>query len=153
MLGRSPEEGMATHSCLENPMNRGAWWVAVCRVAWSQTQLKWLSMHAHLIGKSFCLLLFSCQVVSNSLGPHGLQHARPPCPSPSPRICLSSCPLNWWCHPTISSSVTLFSFCLCIKRQKEGSLCLHPVSSGPWQKMEVVESEEHWSTFVYMSLS
>ena len=48
------------------------------------------------------------QVMSNSLRPHGLQHARPPCPSPSLKVCPSSCPLNWWCHPTISSSVTLF---------------------------------------------
>ena len=56
-------------------------------------------------------LLFSCQGVSDSLQPHGLQHTRPPCPSPSPGVCPSSCPLNQWCHPTISSSVA-FSFCL-----------------------------------------
>ena len=47
----------------------------------------------------------------NSLQPHGPQHTRPPCPSLSPRICPSSCPLNPGCHPTMSSSVTLFSFC------------------------------------------
>ena len=57
------------------------------------------------------MLLFSCQVVSDSSWPHGLQHARLPCPSPSSGVCPSSCPLNRWCHPTISSSVTL-SFCL-----------------------------------------
>ena len=57
------------------------------------------------------LLLLSCQVMSDSLRPHGLQHTRFPCPSPSPRVCPSSCPLNWCCHPTIFSSVTLF-FCL-----------------------------------------
>ena len=57
-------------------------------------------------------LLFSRRVVSDSLRPHGLQHTRFPCPSPSPRVCPSSCPLNWCCHPTIFSSVTLFSFCL-----------------------------------------
>ena len=51
------------------------------------------------------LLLFNHQIVSNSSWPHGPQHARLPCPSPSPEMC----PLNWWCHPTISSSVTLFS--------------------------------------------
>ena len=45
-------------------------------------------------------------VMSNSLWPHGLEHTMPPCPSPSPEICLSSCPLHWWCHPAISSSVT-----------------------------------------------
>ena len=44
--------------------------------------------------------------------PYGLRHARPPCPSPSPWVCPRSCPLHWWCHPTISSSVTLFSLCL-----------------------------------------
>ena len=54
-------------------------------------------------------LLFSHQVVSNSLWPHGLQHTRLPCPSPSPRICPSSCPLNQWCHLIILSSVALFS--------------------------------------------
>jgi len=58
------------------------------------------------------LLLFSCQVMSDSLWLHSLQHARLPCPLPSPRICPSSCPLNWWCHPTISSSITLFFFFL-----------------------------------------
>ena len=53
---------------------------------------------------------FSCSVMSNSLLPHGLQHARPPCPSPTPGAC--SCPSSRWCHPTISSSVILFSSCL-----------------------------------------
>ena len=57
------------------------------------------------------LLLFSSPLVSDSLGPHGLQHARPPCPSPSPKVCPSSCALHWWYHPAISSSDTLFSFC------------------------------------------
>ena len=53
----------------------------------------------------------SCSVVSDSLWPHGLQHARPPCPSPTPRVYSNSCPLSWWCHPTISSSVVPFSSC------------------------------------------
>ena len=47
--------------------------------------------------------------MSNSLPPHGLQHARLPSPSPTPRACWNSCPSSWWCHPTISSSVALFS--------------------------------------------
>ena len=55
---------------------------------------------------------FSHSVVSNCLRPHGLQHARPPCPSPSPGVYSNSCPLSQWCHPTISSSVVLFSSCL-----------------------------------------
>ena len=58
------------------------------------------------------LLLFSCSVVSDSLPPHGLQHARLPCASPTPRACSNSCPLSRWCHPTISSSVVPFSSCL-----------------------------------------
>ena len=57
------------------------------------------------------LLLFSCPVVSDSLGSHGLQHTRPLCPSPSPEVCPSSCPLHQWCHPAISPSDALFSFC------------------------------------------
>ena len=58
------------------------------------------------------VLLFSRSVVSESLQPHGLQHTRLPCPSPSPRVCSNSCPLSWSCHPTISFSVTPFSSCL-----------------------------------------
>ena len=54
-------------------------------------------------------LLFSRSVVSNSLRPHGLQFARLPCPTPSPRACSSSCPLSQWYHPTILPSVTSFS--------------------------------------------
>ena len=45
---------------------------------------------------------FSRSVVSNTLQPHGLQHTRPPCPSPTPGVYSNSCPLSWWCHPTIS---------------------------------------------------
>ena len=48
-------------------------------------------------------------VMSNSLRPHGLQHTRPPCPSPTPRASYNSCPSSQWCHPTISSSVISFS--------------------------------------------
>ena len=58
------------------------------------------------------LLLFSNSVVSNSFQPHRLQHASPPSPSPPPGVCSNSCPLSWWCHPTISSSVIPFSSCL-----------------------------------------
>ena len=47
--------------------------------------------------------------MSNSLWPHGLQHARFPCPSPTPGTCSNSCPLSWWCHPTVSSSVVPYS--------------------------------------------
>ena len=56
--------------------------------------------------------MFSCQVMSNSLQSHGLQHETLPCPSLSSRVCSNSCPLNQWYYLTISSSATLFSFCL-----------------------------------------
>ena len=55
---------------------------------------------------------FSHSVVSDSLWPYGWQHTRPPCPSPTPRVYPNSCPLNRWCHPTISSSGVPFSSCL-----------------------------------------
>ena len=52
---------------------------------------------------------FSCSVMFDSLWPHGLQHSRPPCPSPTLRVYPNSCPLSWWCHPIISSPVAPFS--------------------------------------------
>ena len=55
---------------------------------------------------------FSRSVVSNSLRPREPQHTRPPCPSPTPGVYPNSCPLDWWCHLTISSSVIPFSSCL-----------------------------------------
>ena len=54
---------------------------------------------------------FSCSVVSDSLRPHKSQHARPPCPSPTPRVYSNSCPSSRWCHPVISSSLVPFSSC------------------------------------------
>ena len=59
-----------------------------------------------------CSVQFSHSVVSNSLRPHELQHARPPCPSPILRVYSNSCPSSQWCHPTISSSIVPFSSCL-----------------------------------------
>ena len=58
----------------------------------------------------FSSVQFSHSVMSDSLWPHGLQHTRLPCPSPTPRAC--SCPSSQWCHPTVSSSVVPFSSCL-----------------------------------------
>ena len=52
-------------------------------------------------------LQHTSSVMSDSLQPHGLQHTRPPCPSPTPRVYSNSCPLSWWCHPTISSCCSL----------------------------------------------
>ena len=60
----------------------------------------------------FISVQFSHSVVSDSLPPHGLQHARLPCPSPIPRVYTNSCLLSCWCHPTITSSIVPFSSCL-----------------------------------------
>ena len=54
---------------------------------------------------------FSSSVMSDYLWPHESQHTRPPCLSPTPRVYSNSCPLSWWCHPAISSSVVPFSSC------------------------------------------
>ena len=81
-------------------------------------------------------LLFSCSVVSNSLRPHGLQHARLPCPSPSSRVCQSSCSLNQWCHPTISSCVALFFSC---------TQSFPPLESFPMSQLFA----DYWNTLEY----
>ena len=61
---------------------------------------------------SCCSVQFSSVAqLCPTLQPHGLQHARPLCPSPTPRVYSNSCPLSWWCHPTISCSVVPFSYC------------------------------------------
>ena len=66
---------------------------------------------AYWLSHLFNSVPFNHSVMSDSLWPHRLQHARPPCPSPAPGACLNSCLLNQWCHPTISSSVVpFFSF-------------------------------------------
>ena len=70
--------------------------------------------HMHLLTYIFAhtSVQFSHSVVSDSLQPHGPQHARPPCPSPTPRVYRNSSPVSWWCHPTIPSSVVPFSYCI-----------------------------------------
>ena len=72
------------------------------RLTWS-----WLGPKASLCLSSS--VQFSHSVVSDSLRPHEPQHARPPCPSPTPRVHPNPCPLSRWCHPTISSTVIPFS--------------------------------------------
>ena len=75
---------------------------------------------------------FSHSAVSNSLQPHGLQHAKPHCPSPAPKVYSNSCPLTRWCHPTISSSVIPFSSCP-----------LSLLASGSFQMSHLFESGGH----------
>ena len=70
-----------------------------------------LNVNYNLCMIQFSSVQFSRSVVSDSLRPHESQHARPPCPSPSPRVHSDSCPLSPWCHPAISSWVVPFSSC------------------------------------------
>ena len=89
----------------------GGWWLdghnilclLICQVTF------WVTSSSHYSGLSS--VQFSRSVTSDSLQPHELQHARPPCPSPTPGVYSNSCPLSQWCHPTISSSVVPFSSC------------------------------------------
>ena len=83
------------------------WWDAMILVFWMLSFKPAFSLSSSTFISS---VQFSRSVASNSLRPHGLQHARPPCPSPTPRVYSNSCPLSQWCHPTISSSVVPFSF-------------------------------------------
>ena len=101
-MGRYPGEGNGKslqYSCLGIHKGREGWRATVHGVPKSQAWVKWLCMHAYT-----CIHQFSCSVVSNSLRPHGMQHARLPCLSPTCGGCSNSCPLSRWCHPTISTS-------------------------------------------------
>ena len=80
--------------------------------AWMQTTVYPINTFNNNYHILLCSAQFSHSVVSDSLQPHGLQHARLPCPSPTPGVYSNSCPLSWWCHPAISSSVVHFSSCL-----------------------------------------
>ena len=87
----------ATHICFKSEL----WWFSIILVQFRCglcLQLLWY----HTLKSS---VWFSRSVVSDSLWPHGLQCARLPCPSPTPRVYSNSCPLSQWCHPTISSSI------------------------------------------------
>ena len=70
--------------------------------------IKRSGFHLQQQGWMFSSVQFSRTVMSGSLWSHGLQHIRPPCPSPTPRVYSNSCPLSQWCHPAISSSVVPF---------------------------------------------
>ena len=90
--------------------NKKEWTTALCNdLDEVHRYNKWKKMPS---SKEYKLSVqFSCSVVSNSLWPHELQHARPPCPSPTPRVHPNSYPLSPWCHPAISLSVIPFSSC------------------------------------------
>ena len=82
------------------------------RNSWLFREVELRSLLHHIVLAKIrrtCSVQFSHSVVSDSSRPHGLQHARPSCPSPTPRVYSNSCPLSRWCHPTSSSSVVPFS--------------------------------------------
>ena len=79
-------------------------WLHLCK------KFEWkVCLHYFILFFTISSVQFSCSIVSKSLQPHGLQHARLPCPSPTPRACSDLRPSSQWCHPTISSSVVPFS--------------------------------------------
>ena len=86
---------------------------------------------------------FSSLVMFDSLRPHGLQHARPPCPSPTPRVYPNSCQLSWWCHPTISSSVVPFFSC----HQSFPASDLFKWVSSSYQVAKVLEFQLQYQSF------
>ena len=126
-LGRSPggrNGNPLQYSCLENPHG---WRSLADYSPWGCKESDMTEQISTAHNGSEELMLLKCSlfkanywfnvssaqishsVVSDFLQPHGLQHARPPCPSPTPRFYPNSCPLGWWCHPNISSSVIPFS--------------------------------------------
>ena len=72
--------------------------------SWREKNVDVYPEHYLKSSKALFFKLFSCYVVSDTLRPHGLQHTRFPCPSPSPGVCSNSCPLSLWCHPTVLDS-------------------------------------------------
>ena len=89
--------------------------IIIDRFVFFRILYKWQSFICTLIfwllSVQFSSVQFSCSVLSDSLWPHGLQHARPPCPSPTPGVYSNTCPSSQWCHPAISCSIVPFSSC------------------------------------------
>ena len=89
-------------------------------------------LSATRVMSSACLLLLSHSVVFYSLQPHGLQHARLPCPSPTPRACSDSYPSSWWCHPTILILCHPLLLLPSIFSKASGSFPIFPVLCITW---------------------
>ena len=97
---------------------------------------------------------FNHSVVSDSLWPHGLQHARVPCPSPTPRACSNSCPSSWWCHPTIyiqsSNNPTILAATAAKSLQSCSTLC-DPIDGSPPVPSLGLSRQEYWSGLPFPS--
>ena len=108
MLSRAETQGRSLRPPTQSPVPEGVSVLLISLNIHGAKELLVIIIVEHCCS-SFAVIVHS--VVSDSLRPHGLQHARLPCPSLSPRICSNSCLLSWWCHPTTSSSVAPFSYC------------------------------------------
>ena len=111
----SPQRMLKVNSCSSTgfSLHRGTWQMPLLfnlwQCSWQVPVCSWQPLRVFAIVQSLSLVLL--------FGPHGLQHARLLCPSLSPRAASNSCPLSWWCHPTLSSSVAR----LCLAQlQKQG---------------------------------
>ena len=110
--------GLVSGLSLANQTQSSSWWCTLCSAKMDarEDSGRWSDMWCLLLTFPklfwFSSVQFSCSVMSDSLQPHELQYARPPCPSPTPGVHPNLCPLSRCCHPTISSSVVPFSSCL-----------------------------------------
>ena len=112
-----------------------------------------MDTHLHTQSKAiynmyhFNSVQFSHSVMSDYLQPHESEHARPPCPSPTLRVYSNSCPLSWWCHPTISSFVVPFSSCL-QSFPASGSFPVSQLFASGGQRIEV----SAWASVLPMNI-
>ena len=107
-LNRGNTYSVQVHFCLLPPPPKAfTCLMSIHNASWAQNCREPTCMG----GVQFSSVQFSRSVMSNSLQPHELQHVRPPCPSPTPRVYSNSCPSSWWCHPAITSFVIPFFSC------------------------------------------
>ena len=113
-----------------------------CKKKWRPTGVKYMNDNNNM----WWSLKFSHSVMSDSLWPHGLQQARFPCSSPTPRPCSNSCPLSQWCHQTISSSVVPFSSCF----QSFLASGTFPIVSSSHQMVKISEFQLQYQSFQWI---
>ena len=106
---------------------------------WKYSWLLYIDLESCKLSELIYSVQFSRSVVSDSLQPHELQHARPPCPSPMPGVHPNPCPLCRWCHPTISSSVVAFSTCL-QSFSASGSFLMSQFFTSGWHNIGTLTS-------------